>query len=97
MLSFMGVGEVEDLRARVYGGETEKSSDERRRSAFVASLAGPGVIDCPAFDPWVAALQRRGWLPEAPQLEPNPDGPGKIGRWLLTDLGRRELIAKLNV
>lgn len=77
--------EPETVRCRVYGGECE---DER--AAFVERLAREGVIDCPAYDPWVAALQARGWLPAAPDLEPNPDGPGKVGRWRLTDVGRDE-------
>ena len=43
--------------------------------------------------PWVAALQARGWLAPSPELEPNPDGPGKVGRWRLTDVGRAEWAA----
>lgn len=88
-LLFMGEGEPEAFRCRIYGAADEP--DER--TAFVEQLAGPGVIDCPAYDPWVVALQARGWLPESPVLEPNPDGPGRIGRWSLTDKGRAEWAA----
>ncbi len=84
----MGVGEPETFRCRIYGGEDDA---ERERAAFLDQLAGAGVIDCPAIDPWVAALQGRGWLPATPALEPNPEGEGKIGRWTLTDKGRAEL------
>lgn len=87
-LSFMGSDtHIDDVRCRIYGDEDPV---EAERVAFVRSLAGPGVVDCPAYDPWVAALQGKGWLPEKPELEPNPDGPGKIGRWRLTDKGRAE-------
>lgn len=86
-LLFCGRGEPEEVRCRVYGG-TDDADDER--VAFVKSLAGGGVIDCPAYDPWVAALQERGWLPLTPELEPNPEGEGKVGRWRLTDKGRDE-------
>lgn len=60
------------------------------RSTMSACCASEGVIDCPAYDGFVAALQGRGWLPPKPDLEPNPDGEGKIGRWRLTDKGRDE-------
>lgn len=81
----MGVGEPETFRCRIYGGE-----DDAERTAFLEQLAGEGAIDCPAIDPWVEALQARGWLANTPALEPNPDGPGRIGRWNLTDKGRAE-------
>lgn len=86
-LFFMGETSMREVfRCRVYdAGETE---DDRPRADFVERLAGEGVIDCPAIDPWVAALQGRGWLPAEPELEPNPDGPGKLGRWRLTPEGR---------
>lgn len=87
VLRFMGVGEPETMRGRIYSAD---DPDEIARADFVRRLAGPGVIDAPAFDGWVAALQARGWLPDRPALEPNPDGPGKIGRWLLTERGRIE-------
>lgn len=76
----------EFFRGRVYGA----SDEEDRRVAFLEALAGQGVIDCPAYDGWVAALQKRGWLPNAPELEANPDGEGKVGRWRLTERGRAE-------
>lgn len=83
--------EPETFRPRIYGGNT----DEDGRIAFVTALAGPGMIDCQAYDEWVAKLQERGWLPAKPDLEPNPDGPGKIGRWRLTEVGRTEWAAML--
>ncbi len=87
MLQFMGCGDVVEVRCRVYGGD-DQGEDERR--AFVVSLAGPGVLDCPAYDGWVKALQERGWLPDEPELEANPDGPGRVGRWRLTAKGLAE-------
>jgi hypothetical protein len=87
-LIFMGRHEdPEQVRCRIYDGEDK---DEAKRVSFVNELAGPGVVDCPAYDPWVAALQGKGWLAPTPELEPNQDGPGRIGRWRLTDLGREE-------
>ena len=83
----MGAGEPETFRCRIYGVAEDPEAEAKRR-AFLAELAGPGVIDCPAIDPWVSALQERGWLPDSPELEPNPSGPGKLGRWRLTDTGR---------
>ena len=83
----MGVGERETFRERIYGADIE-DADEAKRRAFLELLAGPGAVDCPAYDEWVAALQLRGWLPDEPELEPNPDGPGRIGRWRLSDEGR---------
>lgn len=80
----------EAFRCRIYGTE---DSDEAARVAFVERLAAEGVIDCPAYDGWVAALQARGWLPPRPELVPNPDGPGRIGRWKLTEHGRTEWAA----
>jgi hypothetical protein len=82
----MGAGEPEAFRCRIYGAAEDP--DEAKRREFVAQLAGPGVLDCPAIDPWVAALQERGWLPEAPVLEPHPDGIHKAGRWYITAAGR---------
>jgi len=83
---FMGVSEPETFRCRVYGCDAE-AEEERQRLTFVKALAGEGVIDCPAYDGWVKALQGRGWLPEQPDLEANPDGSGKVGRWRLTAKG----------
>ena len=84
----MGAGEPEAFRCRIYG--SAEDPDEAKRREFVAQLAGPGVIDCEAIDPWVAALQALGWLPDAPVLEPHPDGVHKAGRWHLTAQGREE-------
>lgn len=83
-------GTPEAFRCRIYDTE---DSDEAARVAFVERLADDGVIDCPAYDAWVAVLQARGWLPPQPELELNPDGPGKIGRWKLTEAGRAERVA----
>lgn len=83
----MGAGEPEAFRCRIYSVAEDPEAEAKRR-AFLAELAGLGAIDCPAIDPWVCALQACGWLPARPELEPNLDGPGKVGRWRLTDTGR---------
>lgn len=88
-LDFMGHGVEEEFRGRIYGAPVK--ADER--VAFVRRLATVGVIDCPAYDPWVEALQERGWLPPTPKLEANPDGPGRIGRWALTPFGLEQWAA----
>lgn len=85
----MGAGEPETFRCRIYGVAEDPEAESKRR-AFLAELAGPGVIDCPAIDPWVRALQARGWLPDRPVMEPHQDGVHKAGRWHLTDKGRAE-------
>ena len=56
-LYFMGEGEPETFRARIYGGDTEA---DKKRLAFLRALATGGVLDCPAYDSWIAALQKRG-------------------------------------
>lgn len=84
-LYFMRIVE-EHVRCRVYGAEP--TEDDQARTAFVDRLAGEGVLDCPAYDSWVEVLQRRGWLDAQPELEPNLDGPGKVGRWRLNATGR---------
>lgn len=83
----MGVGEPETFRERIYAAPEDPEA-ERKRREFVARLAGDGVIDCQAYDPWIAALQARGWIDDQPELEPNPAGPGRIGRWRLNSTGR---------
>lgn len=83
----LGEGEPETFRCRVYDSPDPW---EARRAAFVELLSGPGVLDCPAYEKWVKALQERGWLDASPELERNPDGPGRVGRWRLNDRGRRE-------
>lgn len=88
-LSPMGAGEPETFRCRIYGVADDPEAESKRR-AFLVELAGPGVIDCEAIDPWTAALQERGGLPDAPVLEPHPDGVHKAGRWHLTAQGREE-------
>jgi hypothetical protein len=70
----------------------EHQGPHRRHDLRPASAHDcPGVIDCEAIDPWTAALQERGWLPDAPVIEPHPDGSGRaVGRWRLTAKGRAE-------
>lgn len=91
-LLFMGDENFEEtFRARVYIAEDEQ---HRRRRAFVEELATNGVIDCPAYDRWVRALQSRGWLDEKPVLEPFGDGTTRChGRWKLNAKGRTEWAA----
>lgn len=84
----LGAGPLEEFRCRIYDG-VEVDHDAERVD-FLEKLAGPGVVDCEAIDERVAAMQARGWLPEKPELEPNPDGEGRIGRWRMTDRGRAE-------
>ncbi len=50
----------------------------------------PGILDCPAFDAWIAALLARGYV--TGELEPNlvPTGPRVAKRWRLNDRGRAE-------
>lgn len=89
-LMFMGVMPDEEPRCRIYDATGQKPAVDHRL-VFLRTCAGPGAIDCPAYDGWVEALQARGWLPKRPELERNPDGPGSIGRWFLTDAGREGL------
>ncbi len=86
-LQFMGQpGQEEAVRCRVYG----EAKGEPERRAFVERLAGDGVLDCPAFDPWIEALQERGWLDAKPLLVEHPTEPNaKAGLWRLTEFGRR--------
>lgn len=84
-LLFMGEHEEHDIRCRVYDGTSASEVDPRL--AFLRTCASEGAVDCQAYDRWVEALQQRSWLPERPELQPNPDGPGKIGRWRLTQAG----------
>lgn len=81
-LRFMGTDEPETFRCRIYGADPAETA----RVAFVQRLAGGGVLDCPAFEAWVAELQARGWLPAEPELEDSP--AGRVGRWRLTPAGR---------
>lgn len=82
-LQFMGMGAVETFRGRIYG-HAEAVEDERH--AFVKALATTGVLDCPAYDGWVRALQMAGWLPSEPEYEP-AEGGGQHARWRLTPFG----------
>ncbi len=86
-LRMLGVGEPETFRCRIYDGGISDEQEARRR-AFIHTLAGEGALDCPAYDKWTAALRERGWAEMT--LEPNPNGPGRVGRWKLTELGRSE-------
>jgi hypothetical protein len=83
-LSFMGTCEPETFRARVYGAD---APDER--VVLLWRLAHEGVLDGPAWDPWINALARRGWLAE-PEREP-ADGGGHHLRWRLGETGRAAL------
>ncbi len=81
-LLFMGIGEPEAVRCRIYGADRDDD-----RVAFIRRLADRGVLDAPAYDAWIAALDARGWV--ASSYEP-ADGGGKHLRWTLTDTGRSE-------
>ena len=78
----MGRADLEAFRCRVYGSP---DTDEEQRRAFVDALAKDGVIECPAYDSWLGALEERGWIEGV--LEPNPNGPGYVKRWTLTEGG----------
>ncbi len=83
-LSFMGICDVEPFRARVYG----LAEQDRERLSFLRQLGTTGVLDCPAYDRWIQALQKRGWVPSEPDLEPVPGGGrGNHARWRLTPAG----------
>jgi hypothetical protein len=85
-LRFMGSHDPhwrETFRCRVYGYEPDEQ--DRKRVALVRQLATDGVLDCPAYEQAMAALEERGYATMA--LEPNPDGPGRVGRWRLTEEG----------
>lgn len=87
-LSFMGHCAPEEFRCRVYTGADQPEGIERKRRNFVAQLAEDGVIECPAYDNWLLALEERGFafgaLVEAPE-----HGPGaKVKRWYLTGAGQ---------
>lgn len=84
-LRAMGIGEPEEFRARIYDIEEDDG-----REAWLRALTTTGALDCPAYDPWVKALQERGWLPAEPEYEPAPGG-GRHARWRMTERGRREL------
>lgn len=84
-LRFMGRGDPEPFRCRIYG---DVSDDDKARAAFVERLGTVGVIDAPAWDTWIDALDAAGWLHGS--LEPNPEGDGYIKRWTLSDYGRAE-------
>lgn len=81
----MGRCDPEPFRCRIYG---DVSDDDRERAAFIERLGGDGVLDAPAWDTWIDALDARGWI--VGELEPNQDGPGRVKRWRLTEYGRAE-------
>lgn len=85
-LSFMGQEPPEDVRCRVYVADDPA---EQERVAFVRRLADAGILDCPAYDGWIAALLARGYV--TGELEPNPSGPGRVKRWRLSESGRAAL------
>jgi hypothetical protein len=80
----MGIGEPETFRCRVYDG----TPDDTRQRSFLEALYTSGVLDCPAYDSAIGALQDRGWVPLEPEYEPAPGG-GRYARWRLTEVGRR--------
>lgn len=82
-------GHPDVFRCRVYGDQESDDGHDAARVRFIRALAGDGVIECPAYDQWLAALAGRGWL--VGELEPNPDGPGRVKRWRLSIVGRRAL------
>jgi hypothetical protein len=77
-------GQDEVFRCRVYGAE-----NDTERQAFMRRLAGDGVLEAPAFDGWLDALDARGWATWT--AEPVPGG--HVRRWRLTEMGRREWAA----
>lgn len=84
-LLFMGdPAAAEEFRGRVYASNDEQ--DEERR-AFIDRLATSGVLECPAYDGWLAALEQRGWVRW--ESEQAPSG-GWYRRWYLSQLGVAE-------
>lgn len=82
-------GHAESFRCRVYHDADADDGHDEERTRFIRALAHEGVIECPAYDQWFAALAGRGWI--ISELEPNPDGPGRVKRWRLSIDGRRAL------
>ncbi len=86
-LRFMGEGDPEALRGRVYGAPDVDDDFESKRRAFVEKLAAEGVIEAPAYDEWLARLRQRGWVTD--HFEPAPGG-GHYRRWVLSSHGHLE-------
>lgn len=80
-LRFMGEGEPETFRCRVY---VSPSSDHDAKDAFVNTLRREGVLDCPAYDEWIAVLREHGWVESKFELLDNGD---RVLRWTLTGRG----------
>jgi hypothetical protein len=79
------MGEVPEVfRCRVYEAT---DPDEEQRTAFLYSLATEGVVECPAYDGWLAALKERGWVDHVFVSAP---GFGRYKRWSLSARGREE-------
>lgn len=95
-LSFMGVGDPEVFRCRVYGVDRQPDPAARaaRHEADVMSDAtGQGFIEAPAYDATIADLVSRGWLRPKPCMVPVDADNDRLGRyavWLATALGRSE-------
>lgn len=91
---FMGVGDPETFRCRVYSDAPD--ADDRARARFVRDLAA-GWVETEDGDPRhdaIARLLERGYV--ASEIEPaSAHGLGPVGRvkvWRLTDSGRRDLL-----
>jgi DNA-binding MarR family transcriptional regulator len=76
----MGTDPPETFRCRIYGADRDD-----KRVAFIRRLATDGVLDTPAYDAWIAALDARGWVTS--EME-TADGGGRYKRWRLTATGR---------
>lgn len=88
-LLFMDEGPAEEFRGRVY---VPRGEQEEERWAFLDRLATEGVIECPAYDGWLTALEQRGWVYW--EAERAPSG-GYHRRWHLSQLGLDESRALL--
>lgn len=87
-LRFMGVGEPEVFRCRVYGADD--TEQDRLRMALVRELAGPGALESDGNADAIERLAERGWVSDEFEPAPGVDG-GRYRRWRLTESGREEL------
>lgn len=87
-LRFMGVGEPEAFRCRIYGAD--ETEQDRLRLALVRELAGPGALETDGNAGAIERLAERGWASDEFEPAPGVDG-GRFRRWRLTESGRREL------